>query len=86
MRVRDSLSEGVSHFYAELQRLKMVLDMARGERTVLFLLDEILHGTNTRERSSGRAPSCASGGPEGHGGSLDARSGIADLESELAGR
>ncbi len=53
MRVRDSLSEGVSHFYAELQRLKMVVDMARGERTVFFLLDEILHGTNTRERLIG---------------------------------
>ena len=53
MRIRDSLDEGVSHFYAELTRLKMVLDMAKGTRAVLFLLDEILHGTNARERLIG---------------------------------
>jgi len=56
MRVRDNLSEGVSHFLAELQRLKAVVDAAdaadRG-RPVLFLLDEILHGTNSRERHLG---------------------------------
>jgi hypothetical protein len=55
MRVVDSLTDGVSHFYAELRRLKRILDMAT-ERTrppVLFLLDEILHGTNSRERVLG---------------------------------
>ncbi len=54
MRVQDSLSRGVSYFMAELQRLKQVVDAARdrtgGRRTVLYLLDEILHGTNTAER------------------------------------
>jgi hypothetical protein len=55
MRVQDSLEQGVSHFMAELQRLKEVVDIAQrvgqaGERTPLFLLDEILHGTNTTER------------------------------------
>lgn len=55
MRVQDSLEAGVSYFMAEIQRLKSVLDQAQaaqsdGERTVLFLLDEILHGTNTGER------------------------------------
>jgi len=55
MRVRDSLEQGVSYFMAELQRLKQVVDAAeqaytRGERTLLFLLDEMLHGTNTSER------------------------------------
>jgi hypothetical protein len=55
MRVQDSLAHGVSHFYAELQRLKRVVDMAREPRSdsVLFLLDEILHGTNSRERVLG---------------------------------
>ena len=58
MRVSDSLEEGTSRFYAELKKLKLVLDLAKGsgkaERgTVLFLLDEILHGTNTRERLIG---------------------------------
>jgi hypothetical protein len=55
MRVEDSLAQGVSHFYAELQRLKRVVDMARepNAAAVLFLLDEILHGTNSRERVLG---------------------------------
>ncbi|WIG59741.1 MAG: MutS-related protein, family 1 [Ktedonobacterales bacterium] len=55
IRISDSLEYGVSYFMAELQRLKLVVDTAeetrtRGERTPLFLLDEILHGTNTSER------------------------------------
>jgi hypothetical protein len=55
MRIEDSLEEGVSHFYAELRRLKRVIDLARmpGPAPVLFLLDEILHGTNSRERVLG---------------------------------
>jgi DNA mismatch repair ATPase MutS len=59
MRIDDSLEEGVSHFFAELRRLKAVVDRARQaaeERpraSVLFLLDEILHGTNSRERVIG---------------------------------
>lgn len=55
MRVQDSLEQGVSYFMAELQRLKTVVDRAQQVRerpgwTLLFLLDEILHGTNTSER------------------------------------
>lgn len=59
MRVSDSLEEGTSRFYAELKKLKLVLDLskqlAKGAQpgTLLFLLDEILHGTNTRERLIG---------------------------------
>jgi hypothetical protein len=61
MRVDDSLARGVSHFYAELQRLKETLAAAReaqsqaeaGGPALCYLLDEILHGTNTREREIG---------------------------------
>jgi len=53
MRVRDSLAEGISSFYAELLRLKAVLEAARNQPTVLFLLDELLHGTNSVERQAG---------------------------------
>jgi hypothetical protein len=53
MRINDSLAGGVSHFYAELRKLKAVLDATRGARPVFFLLDEILHGTNSRERQLG---------------------------------
>ncbi len=55
MRIVDSLADGVSFFMAELRRLKQIVDLARqqrqaGDRTLLFLLDEILQGTNSRER------------------------------------
>lgn len=56
MRVEDSLERGVSLFMAELQQLKRVVDAADaaeaagGGRILLYLLDEILHGTNTAER------------------------------------
>lgn len=55
MRVQDSLEQGVSYFLAELQRLQEVVALceqarAEGTRTPFFLLDEILHGTNTSER------------------------------------
>jgi hypothetical protein len=58
MRIRDDLHAGVSHFFAELRRLKEIVDAANDEagtkeRPVLFLLDEILHGTNSRERHLG---------------------------------
>lgn len=55
VRVDDSLARGLSHFYAELRRLKEVVDAAgrRADAPLLFLLDEILHGTNTRERELG---------------------------------
>jgi predicted ATPase len=54
IRVRDSLKDGVSYFMAELKRLKQVVDLAQHAQStdikVLFLLDEILQGTNSRER------------------------------------
>ncbi|MFO0552686.1 MAG: DNA mismatch repair protein MutS [Polyangiaceae bacterium] len=53
MRIGDALDRGMSHFYAELVRLKLIVDRAQGSGRVLFLLDEILHGTNSRERTIG---------------------------------
>lgn len=55
MRVQDSLEQGVSYFMAELRRLKEVVDAAQAVRAsdgrlLLYLLDEILHGTNSTER------------------------------------
>jgi hypothetical protein len=53
MWARDSLAKGVSHFYAELQKLKRVVDGIDSGRPLFFLLDEILQGTNSRERVIG---------------------------------
>ncbi|HEY3449897.1 MAG TPA: DNA mismatch repair protein MutS [Myxococcales bacterium] len=51
MRIQDSLAQGLSFFYAELERLKKVLDLCK-TRPSLFLLDEVLQGTNTAERQA----------------------------------
>lgn len=53
MRASDSLQEGKSLFFSVVQRLKTVVDLADGSHTVLFLLDEILHGTNSNDRRRG---------------------------------
>ncbi|MDE3224127.1 MAG: hypothetical protein KGN30_01795 [Nitrospirota bacterium] len=55
IRVDDSLEAGLSYFYAEVKRLKRLLDAAneRAAPPVLFLIDEIFKGTNNRERLAG---------------------------------
>lgn len=55
IRVDDSLEAGLSFFYAEVKRLKMLLDATtdRSKPPVLFLIDEIFKGTNNRERLIG---------------------------------
>ncbi len=54
LQVHDSLLEGVSRFYAELSRLAAIRELAEAGPT-LFLLDEILHGTNSHDRRLGAA-------------------------------
>jgi DNA mismatch repair ATPase MutS len=85
MRVKDSLEEGVSHFYAELQKLKRVLDLAKdGGGAELFLLDEILHGTNSRERILGARAILTELLLRGAMGAVSTHDlGISDLESRL---
>ena len=51
--VLDSLQGGVSRFYAEILRIKVTLDLAGGQPPVLFLLDELLGGTNSDDRRIG---------------------------------
>lgn len=53
MRTQDNLHEGASAFYAELQRLRVVVDATRAGEPVFFLLDEILKGTNSLDRNAG---------------------------------
>jgi hypothetical protein len=53
IRVTDSLQEGVSRFYAEILRLRQILDETSGKLPVLFLIDEFLHGTNSHDRRIG---------------------------------
>ncbi|HEX4032116.1 MAG TPA: mismatch repair protein [Terracidiphilus sp.] len=51
--VLDSLQGGISRFYAEIKRLKLISDLAQGPIPVLFLLDELLSGTNSHDRLLG---------------------------------
>ena len=50
IRVEDSLLNGRSHFYAEVERLKAMLDCAASDPPVLFLIDELFGGTNSADR------------------------------------
>jgi hypothetical protein len=52
MRVSDSLQKGISHFYAEIKRLRQVVDLS-STQPALFLLDEVLQGTNSHDRRAG---------------------------------
>jgi hypothetical protein len=51
--VLDSLEGGISRFYAEINRLKQIMDVASGPIPALFLLDELLSGTNSHDRLIG---------------------------------
>jgi hypothetical protein len=51
--VLDSLAGGVSRFYAEIRRIKLISDLAHGPVPVLFLFDELLSGTNSHDRLIG---------------------------------
>ena len=57
MRTQDDLSASASSFYAELRRLRALLDQVIAQQGqvqgVFFLLDEILKGTNSRDRHQG---------------------------------
>jgi len=53
MRNTDNLGESVSSFYAELSRIRTLLQRLEQKEPIFFLLDEILKGTNTQDRISG---------------------------------
>ncbi len=53
MRIVDDLNEGISTFYAELKRIKNIIDAVDKDDNILFLIDEIFRGTNSIDRLSG---------------------------------
>jgi hypothetical protein len=53
IRIQDSLQAGASRFYAEITRLRQIVGLTAETLPVLFLLDEILHGTNSHDRRIG---------------------------------
>lgn len=57
IHLSDSLTDGISYFYAEVRRLKVLLDTLETDSPypLFFLIDEIFRGTNHRERQEGSA-------------------------------
>lgn len=53
MRIADNLAENTSTFYAELKKLKSIIEAVKAKRPVFVLLDEILRGTNSLDRHTG---------------------------------
>ena len=55
MRIADNLEENTSTFYAELKKLKTIIEKVNRNENVFILLDEILRGTNSLDRHTGSA-------------------------------
>lgn len=53
IHISDSLQEGRSNFYTEILRIRDVFELTNGERPLLFLFDELLEGTNSKDRRIG---------------------------------
>jgi len=53
MRTQDALHESTSSFYAELKRLKIIIQAVEQDNNIYFLMDEILKGTNSKDRHTG---------------------------------
>lgn len=53
MRVLDDVSKGVSSFYAEVLRMKHIVEYSKSEKPMLVLVDEIFKGTNSADRIEG---------------------------------
>lgn len=53
IRIQDNLRAGASLFYAEISRLRQLMDRTSDELPLLFIIDEILHGTNSHDRRIG---------------------------------
>jgi DNA mismatch repair ATPase MutS len=53
MRIADNLAENTSTFYAELKKLKTIIEAVNRHEPVFILLDEILRGTNSFDRHKG---------------------------------
>ena len=53
LRIQDSLQAGRSRFYAEITRVRQLVDLSRGPLPLLFLFDELFNGTNSHDRCVG---------------------------------
>jgi len=86
INVNDSLGDGLSHFYAEVKRLRELLDKLNNDedQPLFFFVDEIYKGTNNKERYAGSAAFLREvAGKNGIGMVSTHDLELADLESEI---
>ena len=87
MRVVDSLQDNRSRFYAEITRIRQTLDLTRTAPPVLFLLDELLSGTNSHDRLLGAVGIVRNLLESGAIGLITTHDlALADLERDIPGR
>ncbi|WP_157872791.1 MutS family DNA mismatch repair protein [Desulfoscipio gibsoniae] len=53
IHINDNLEKNISSFYAELQRIKLIVDAGKTGKPMIFLIDEIFKGTNSKDRILG---------------------------------
>ena len=87
IRVQDSLQDGRSRFYAEITRLRQIVNLAADARTVLFLIDELLSGTNSHDRKIGASAIVRTLVSRGAVGMITTHDlALANIANDLAGR
>ena len=53
MRISDNLENNISSFYAEILRVKLIVESTKNNDNIFFLLDELFKGTNSKDRHAG---------------------------------
>ncbi len=87
LRVTDSLQDNKSRFYAEITRLRNIVDLSRHQPTALFLLDELLSGTNSHDRRIGASAIVRTLVENGAIGLITTHDlALAEIEQDLQGR
>ena len=87
LRIQDSLQAGHSRFYAEITRIRAIVELADGPLPLLFLLDELLNGTNSHDRRIGaEAILCGAARPRRDRPGHDARSRAVAIADRLEPR
>lgn len=87
MRTSDNLGQSVSSFYAELLRVKMIVEAVNKGEKVFFLLDEIFKGTNSADRHTGAKMLISQLDRKGSWGLVSTHDlELADMEKESGGR
>ena len=87
IRIVDSLQDGKSRFYAEITRLRQIVELTGGQTPVLFLLDELLSGTNSHDRRIGAEAVIRSLVDRGAAGLVTTHDlALTDIQTELKGR